>query len=170
MTRGNLIFPRRGNQILLGLKKRRFGTGKYNGFGGKTIGDEDVRAAAIRELKEESGLDAKPEDLDFRATLHFRSAHKETLQLNWDVDVFFLYKWAGEPVETEEMAPKWHTIGAEPFTMMWADDPYWLPRALAGEKLECEFHFDKTGEGFEKMEVKTLVLTAELKNGIVSAA
>ena len=31
----SLVYVRRGTQILLGLKKRGFGQGKWNGFGGK---------------------------------------------------------------------------------------------------------------------------------------
>ncbi len=30
-----LVFPRRGNELLLGRKKRGFGKGRLNGFGGK---------------------------------------------------------------------------------------------------------------------------------------
>lgn len=48
-----LVLPNRGRQYLLGLKKRGFGEGKYNGFGGKVEQGETIRQAAIRELQEE---------------------------------------------------------------------------------------------------------------------
>lgn len=156
MIRGTLIFPIKKDQILLGLKRRGFGAGKWNGFGGKSKEGEDIKEAALRELKEECGLEAKPEDLDHRATLAFRSIYKDKLQLNWDVDVFLLHEWSGEPVETEEMSPKWHEIGEEPFAMMWPDDSHWLPRVLKGEKIKGEFHFDETGEDFEKIKVNPM--------------
>jgi 8-oxo-dGTP pyrophosphatase MutT (NUDIX family) len=38
------------------MKKRGFGNGKYNGFGGKVENGETIQQAAIRETIEESGL------------------------------------------------------------------------------------------------------------------
>lgn len=43
-----LAFIRRGNQVLLGLKKRGFGEGKWNGFGGKLNPNETLADAAQR--------------------------------------------------------------------------------------------------------------------------
>lgn len=36
------------NKILLGFKKRGFGEGKWNGFGGKVEPGEDIKACAER--------------------------------------------------------------------------------------------------------------------------
>ena len=44
------------NKILLGMKKRGFGEGKWNGFGGKVNEGETIEEAAIREMKEEAGV------------------------------------------------------------------------------------------------------------------
>lgn len=55
-------------RILLGLKKRGFGAGKWNGFGGKVEKGETIEAAALRELEEESGLsfgNVRPNCLQF---------------------------------------------------------------------------------------------------------
>lgn len=155
MTKGTLVFALKDGKVLLGMKRRGFGAGKWNGFGGKAKEGEDIRAAALRELEEECGLKARPENLDYRATLVFRSAYHGE-KFNWDVDVFIAREWEGEPQETEEMTPAWHLIGEEPFTMMWPDDPHWLPRVLRGEKIKGEFHFDPSGENFEKIEVEPL--------------
>ncbi|KAH8913941.1 hypothetical protein BT69DRAFT_56112 [Atractiella rhizophila] len=48
-----LVFPilRAENRVLLGLKKRGFATGKWNGFGGKVSAGERPEEAAIRELE-----------------------------------------------------------------------------------------------------------------------
>lgn len=43
------------NKVLLGYKKRGFGEGKWNGFGGKLEPGETVAEAALREMKEVSG-------------------------------------------------------------------------------------------------------------------
>ena len=45
-------------RLLLGLKKRGFGQGKWNGFGGKLDEGETPRQAAIREMKEESDVES----------------------------------------------------------------------------------------------------------------
>jgi 8-oxo-dGTP diphosphatase/2-hydroxy-dATP diphosphatase len=43
-----LAFLRRSSQILLGYKKRGFGQGLWNGFGGKVQNGETIVAAARR--------------------------------------------------------------------------------------------------------------------------
>ncbi|XP_069920383.1 oxidized purine nucleoside triphosphate hydrolase isoform X1 [Oryctolagus cuniculus] len=43
-------------RLLLGMKKRGFGAGRWNGFGGKVQAGETIEAGARRELQEESGL------------------------------------------------------------------------------------------------------------------
>ena len=48
----------RDERVLLGMKKRGFGEGRWNGFGGKLHEGETCEEAALRELEEESGLKA----------------------------------------------------------------------------------------------------------------
>jgi hypothetical protein len=48
--------------VLLGLKQRGFGTGKWNGFGGKVEKGEEIRDAAVREMKEEAGIESDTVD------------------------------------------------------------------------------------------------------------
>ena len=43
--------------VLLGMKKRGFGVGKWNGFGGKVQEGESIRDCARRETLEECGLE-----------------------------------------------------------------------------------------------------------------
>ena len=43
-----LAFLLDGNRILLGFKKRGFGMGKWNGFGGKVENGETIEQAAKR--------------------------------------------------------------------------------------------------------------------------
>lgn len=49
-----LVFVRQGQQLLLGYKKRGFGAGRFNGFGGKVEAGETPRQGAARELLEVS--------------------------------------------------------------------------------------------------------------------
>lgn len=48
-----LLLLRKGNEILLAMKKRDFGVGKYNGIGGKLEENETPEMAMLRETKEE---------------------------------------------------------------------------------------------------------------------
>ena len=43
-------------KILLGMKKRGFGAGRWNGFGGKVKDGEEIEDALIREIWEEAGI------------------------------------------------------------------------------------------------------------------
>jgi len=51
-----LLLLRSNGRILLGRKKRGFGAGKANGFGGKVEVGETIKEAAVREMQEESGV------------------------------------------------------------------------------------------------------------------
>ncbi len=122
--------------ILLGMKKRGFGVGRWNGFGGKVGIGETVEDAARRELREECGLEA--EVLERRGKLRFEfAASPEILE----VHVFGVVKYRGEPVETDEMKPCWFRLTDIPFDKMWPDDRHWLPRYLEGKRLEGTFYF-----------------------------
>ncbi|XP_023213973.1 7,8-dihydro-8-oxoguanine triphosphatase-like [Centruroides sculpturatus] len=43
-----IVLVRESSRVLLGLKKRGFGEGKWNGFGGKVQEGETIEEAAIR--------------------------------------------------------------------------------------------------------------------------
>src|SRR3989338_6433965 len=51
-----LCLVQKDGRVLLGMKKRGFGMGKWNGFGGKVDAGETVEEAAKRELFEEAGI------------------------------------------------------------------------------------------------------------------
>ena len=51
-----LVVVHQGNKILLGMKKRGFGAGRWNGFGGKLHDGETVEQAAKREIFEEASI------------------------------------------------------------------------------------------------------------------
>lgn len=141
--------------ICLGLKKRGFGEGNWNGYGGKLEKGEDIVSAAVREIKEESEVDVRKENLEQIAIVEFLFEDGKHLE----VHTFFTREWEGEPQETEEMRPKWFLFKDIPYEHMWEDDVHWLPRALCGEKLRGKIWFDESGVHIKKMEwgrVKTL--------------
>lgn len=138
------------NSVLLAMKKRGFGVGKWNGVGGKKHENETLEEAAIRETQEEIGV--TPKKLERVATLNFYFPHVPTdKDWNQQVCVFMVREWEGEVAESEEMKPEWFEVNDIPYKHMWADDTHWLPLALHGEFLIGNFSFseDQSLEEFE---------------------
>jgi len=124
-------------RILLGMKKRGFGEGRWNGFGGKVEQGEAIADAAKREFLEEAGISVG--DIDKRGVLEFFfEGSPEMLE----VHVFKAEEYEGDPVESDEMKPQWFDISAIPYDKMWADDKFWFPIFLDGKKFTGKFYFD----------------------------
>ena len=117
-------------QLLLGLKKRGFGAGRYNGFGGKLHVNESLHDAARRELREECGLCVL--QLDDIGVLVFRFVDRPD-KPPLVVHVMRCEQWEGEVVESEEMAPVWVDEADMPYERMWADDRYWYDKVFRGQ-------------------------------------
>ncbi|KAM4698490.1 oxidized purine nucleoside triphosphate hydrolase isoform 1-T2 [Rhinophrynus dorsalis] len=123
-------------KILLGMKKRGFGVGRWNGFGGKVQNGETIEDAAKRELWEESGLTV--ESLQKMGQIKFEFVGNTELL---DVHVFRADTYTGEPTESEEMRPEWFDLENIPYDGMWPDDTYWLPLLLQKKKFTAYFKF-----------------------------
>ena len=126
MKKTCLMFLRRDGEILLAMKKRSFGEGKWNGAGGKVEPGETALQAAIRETKEE--IDVTVTNPKHVGTVLFIMA--DDPEHDHDCDIFVATEWQGEPTETEEMRPQWFKEDQIPYDQMWADDPLWLPFLL----------------------------------------
>lgn len=126
-------------KILLAMKKRGFGTGRWNGVGGKVHENETICEAAVREAEEEIGVKINSENLEAVAVLDFTFPHAP----DWDqqVHVFFTTEWEGEPTESEEMKPEWFFVANIPYDQMWPTDPYWLLPVLSGDGVRGSFTF-----------------------------
>lgn len=131
-------------EVLLGRKKRGFGTGKIVGLGGKIEPGESAADAAAREVLEESGLLVAVADLRPMATVTFRFPAVPA----WDmrVAVFTADRFSGDVMESDEIAPAWYRIDALPEQDMWDDNRYWLRPVLAGRRLKADFVFDADGQ------------------------
>jgi ADP-ribose pyrophosphatase YjhB (NUDIX family) len=138
--RRTLVFFIKDDQILLAMKKRGFGAGKWNGVGGKIEVGESLEDALVRESIEEVGM--KPLAWEPVAELDFI---QDAMTDPWHmyVHAYISYEWEGEPTESEEMQPAWYPVKNIPYDSMWEDDQYWLPQVLAGQKLQGKFTFDE---------------------------
>jgi 8-oxo-dGTP diphosphatase/2-hydroxy-dATP diphosphatase len=135
-----LLHDAANGRLLLGLKKRGFGAGKLNGFGGKIEPGESILAAALREMREESGLRVEP---PFAALVGHLSFDFEGSSERLSVHVFRApaAAAAGALTESDEMAPQWVPTSAVPYGRMWQDDVHWLPLLLAGKHFVGAFSF-----------------------------
>ena len=124
--------------ICLAMKKRGFGMNRWNGVGGKVnVDGETIEEGALREAKEEINVIVK--DLTKVAELSFTFPHNPAWSQK--VHVYTSESWIGEPVESEEMKPKWFKVNEFPFKDMWPDDPFWIPEVIRGNLVRGKFVF-----------------------------
>jgi len=142
-----LCYPLRGDlpvapddELLMIRKRRGLGADLYNGPGGKVEPGETPAAAAVRETREETGVDvgrvAKRAEFDF----FFGDDHV------FCCHVYVARAVAGEPEDTPEAFPEWRSREEIPYDEMWADDELWLPHVLDGETVRAAFYFDDDGD------------------------
>lgn len=125
-------------RVLLGMKKRGFGKGRWNGFGGKVEQGETVEEAARRELREESGVTAG--ELEKLGIIEFEFEGDPTML---EVHIYRAESILGTPTESEEMRPEWFLEDSIPFADMWPDDIFWFPLFLERKKFIGSFLFGK---------------------------
>lgn len=144
-----LTFICKDDQVALGIKARKIGEGLWNGFGGSVEPtDEDLQEAAVREVKEEVGVDiANPE---YRGSIDFHRKGKINR-----VHMFTAAEFAGDfEVNAEEISEvKWFAKDNLPWDQMLLGDPYWLPQVLEGKQVSGEVHYSEDWE-LVKHEVK----------------
>ncbi len=135
-TKQNLGIVVKDNEILLGMKKRGFGEGWYNGLGGKVRDTETIERALERECLEEAGI--RVTNYEKRGLINFHFPDKEI-----EVSVYAIIRYEGSPTESEEMRWEWFKIEQIPYDRMWPADRHWLPVFLEGKRFSGEVTFDK---------------------------
>lgn len=133
-----LCFIQKGQNVLLGMKKRGFGKGKWNGFGGKVKENESIEDAALRELKEEVDISVK--EMTKQGILEFE--FNENPGNIFEVHIFKTEEFEGVPKESEEMRPQWFSVNNLPLKEMWLDDKYWFPLFFNEKKFLGNFLFE----------------------------
>lgn len=126
-----------GDRVLLAMKKRGFGEGWWNGYGGKVNQGESIEQAMVRELEEESGLKAKTYRERAVIEFFFKGTDKEV-----EMHVFEVTEYEGRLEETEEMASTWFARKDIPYDKMWPADRLWMPLFFEGKDFDGRAEFD----------------------------
>ncbi len=139
----------RDGRVMLGRKKRGLGAGKIVGIGGKLDVDETTLGGAIRELREETGVEISEAAMQFRGQVEWRFPNMP----KWEMiaSVYVAEHWVGEPEETEEIAPVWFAFEAVPWQMMWADACLWVPLVLRGGRADWTFVYNPDNATIARM-------------------
>lgn len=152
-----LCFCLQNGKILLALKKKGFGEGKWNGYGGKTKkvqtpeGErwETPEEGALRELREESSIVARAEDLEKVAEMYYffpndDGKYEEPL---FKCHVYLLKDPTSEAKETDEMGnPTWYPMDVNRLpSKMWAGDRQLLPILFGKKKIIGYMKYEKDG-------------------------
>ena len=132
---GTLMFVVDSGRVLLIEKRRGHGAGKINGPGGKPESGESALECVLRETEEE--VVVRPVGARLAGVFRFVDQEDE----DWLGFIYVAHDYRGTPHPTAEAIPAWYAVNALPFDRMWDDDRYWLPRVLAGERLEGDFLF-----------------------------
>ncbi|OHA79889.1 MAG: hypothetical protein A2675_01460 [Candidatus Yonathbacteria bacterium RIFCSPHIGHO2_01_FULL_51_10] len=137
-----VCYPVRDGKVLLAFKTCKIGANCWNGYGGGIEQGETVAEAALRELREESGLVAREEHLEKIAVVDFHNTKSDGSTFIVKVHFFTVSQWTGEPKETREMiTPTWFEIEDLPIDTMMLADAQFVPVALKGKKVIAEAHY-----------------------------
>lgn len=123
--------------ILLAIKKRSLGEGKWNGVGGKLNEGETLIAGLLREAEEEVHVLVN----SYYEVAQLALTYTEKPEWDQLIHVFFSESWEKEPSESEEMRPEWYKVENIPYNTMWPDDTFWLPKVIQGDLVKGSFTY-----------------------------
>ncbi|QHW32812.1 NUDIX domain-containing protein [Paenibacillus rhizovicinus] len=92
----HLLFYQDERVLLLKRQNTGFEDGKWSVVAGRIDGNEEVKSAAIREAKEEAGVDILPDDLDVVGVVHRKNVSSEWIDFYLKVRA-----WQGEITNME---------------------------------------------------------------------
>ncbi|WP_282942056.1 NUDIX domain-containing protein [Paenibacillus sp. RC67] len=128
----HILFYRNEEVLLLKRQNTGFMDGKWSVVAGRMDGNEEVVSAAIREAKEEAGVDIDPSEIKVVGVMHRKNTSSE-----W-VDFYLLVNtWRGtitnvEPHKCEEL--RWFSLRELPNNMI----PY-IRKAIEREHKQMWF-------------------------------
>lgn len=135
------VFDWKQERILLGYKKRGFGSSKFNGFGGKVEVNENITTAAIRELNEECGLNVEDNSNLVKVGINLFEFKNHPIIMEVHIFMIDLFNTTGIINESDEMKPEWFQFKDIPFNKMWTDDKHWFPFMFDRKLFQGHFLF-----------------------------
>ena len=134
-----ILILQKGNNVLLGKKKRGFALGKFIGIGGKQDKGESIDETMIRETQEEIGI--TPTKYQKVGVILFDTYYKGE-HTNLVLNIYTATEFLGEPTETDEILPKWFSRNDIPYNEMLEDDILWMEIVLGGDFVCGKVVFD----------------------------
>ena len=118
-------------------KENDYHEGKWNGLGGKFEQGESPEECAIRELKEETGLDVKnPVMKGFITFPKFDGVD------DWYVFVFVIKEFKGELIDSPEGHLEWIENDKLTELNLWEGDAIFLPWLFQEKFFSAKFNYD----------------------------
>lgn len=133
-----------GRQVLLGMKRSGFGTGRIVALGGGIEPGETAGEAAAREVREESGVVVEVADLRELGPVRWRFPVSPMLDM--DAVVFITERFTGEPAATDEIDPCWYPVEGVPWEGMWDDAKHWIGHVLGSQPLDVTVTLNSDNE------------------------
>ena len=160
-----LTLVRRPGEVLLGIKTDKIGKGLYNGAGGVIEQGEDVHAATMRELKEETGLVVQKRHIIPTAIVDCYNRDKDGKPKNLTkVFVSQVFTFSGRRKDSSELVKQtWFPVNKLPYERMLPGDRSWIRLALGRKRfIACVYY----GQGMKILERETAIspLDRELLN------
>lgn len=126
MQLATLCYIRKDNKTLMlhrVKKENDLHEGKWNGLGGKVENGESPEECAIREIKEESGLNAK----SIRLTGLISAPDFAGKDKHWYIFVYVIEEFDGEIIDSPEGVLKWHETKEIENLNVWPSDKIFFP-------------------------------------------
>ncbi len=146
MKVATLAIITKDDRILLGRKqgKPEIGEGTLNGPGGKQEPNESIVECLVREVKEELDIELPEAATEKCAVITFHAGGVP----DFEVHVYRVSDFIGEPKETESMVPEWHALDAIPYERMLESDRVWFPLVVSGKKFAANVWYQERAKGF----------------------
>ncbi len=118
-------------------KENDYHHGKWNGLGGKFEPGESPEECAVREIKEESGLNVKSIKMKGFITFPIFDGIED-----WHVFVFVVDDYDGEQIDSSEGNLEW--VPNEKLTEinLWAGDKYFIPWLFEDNFFSAKFIYE----------------------------
>ena len=143
--------PKKAIEVLLlyrNKKKDDFHAGKFIGVGGRLEPGETPLECIIRELKEETGYNFTPQNINYRGYIYFDEINRDKIledipAFNWLVFLYTAVVEEKKEFKNPEGELKWFNIENIPYNKMWDGDRYFTPYLLTTDSiLEGKFLYE----------------------------